>query len=86
MNKPWRDLNFHEDQGESISKVLKRNMGALKSILVSIEDEWIDKNLNIGMGTQGTALSSVLHYYNPTFDEEAYFRSMDLTPYRLFRF
>lgn len=47
IEKRWRDLNFHEDQGESISMVQKRNMAALKRILASLEDESLEKDLNI---------------------------------------
>lgn len=75
FQKRWSDKNFHENGGESIHMVQKRNVAALHDILMS----------NIGktivIGTHGTALSSILNFYDTTFDCAAYLRIIDWMPY-----
>ena len=71
----WADFSFHEEGGESIGMVQERNMAALKEILAANEGK------NIVIGTHGTALSSILNYYNPKFDCNDFLRIVDWMPY-----
>lgn len=75
FRKRWADKDFHEDGGESINQVQKRNIEALNEIL--------DRNENktIVIGTHGTALSSILNYYNQNFGCDAFLRIIDFMPY-----
>lgn len=75
FRKRWADKNFHEDGGESINTVQKRNIEVLNEIL--------DKNENkaVVIGTHGTALSSILNYYNPDFCCDDFLRIIDWMPY-----
>lgn len=75
FRKRWADKDFHEDGGESINQVQKRNIEALNEIL--------DRNENktIVIGTHGTALSSILNYYNQNFGCDAFQRIIDFMPY-----
>ena len=71
----WSDHDYHEDGGVSIAMVQKRNMEALNSILLE------NRNKNVVIGTHGTALSSILHYYNNDFKLADFMRIIDWMPY-----
>ncbi len=71
----WADFSFHEEDGESIGMVQERNMAALREILAANEGK------NIVIGTHGTALSSILNYYNSSFNCDDFLRIVDWMPY-----
>lgn len=73
--KRWADHSYHEDGGESTAMVQQRNMEALKEILSA------NGNKNIVIGTHGTALSSILNYYDKSFGFEDFFRIISWLPY-----
>lgn len=75
FRRRWADKNFHEDGGESLNAVQKRNIEALNEILDKNEDK------TIVIGTHGTALSSILNYYNSDFDCDDFLRIIDWMPY-----
>ncbi len=75
LKKRWADFTFHEEGGESIGMVQERNMVALREILSTNEGK------NIVIGTHGTALSSILNYYNPKFNCNDFLRIVDWMPY-----
>lgn len=75
FQKRWNDHNYHEDGGESISMVQKRNIEVLNEILL----DNIDKEIVIG--THGTALSTILNYYDNNFGCEDFLRIIDWMPY-----
>ena len=61
FQKRWDDHDYHEEGGESIAMVQKRNMRALTEIL----RDNIDKEVVVG--THGTALSTILNFYDKSF-------------------
>ncbi len=73
--KRWANLDYHEDQGESIHMVQQRNIAALMDILEK------NRGKNIVIGTHGTALSSILNFYNPAFGCKNFLRIIDWMPY-----
>lgn len=75
--KRWADHDYHEENGESIAMVQKRNIEALKEILEN------NSGKNIVIGTHGTALSSMINYYKPKFGCEDFLRIIDWMPYIL---
>lgn len=75
FRKRWDDHTFHEEGGESISMVQERNIAALTDILRA------NRGKNIAIGTHGTALSSILNYYDPTFSCADFMRILDWMPY-----
>jgi 2,3-bisphosphoglycerate-dependent phosphoglycerate mutase len=75
FRKRWTDHNFHEEGGESISMVQQRNIAALADILKA------HKGKNIVIGTHGTALSSILNYYEPGFSCSDFMRILNWMPY-----
>lgn len=75
FQKRWANHDFHEDGGESIHMVQARNIAALKEILAENDGK------NIVIGTHGTALSTILNYYNPEFGCDDFLRIIDWMPY-----
>lgn len=73
--KRWADHNYHEEGGESISMVQKRNVSALMDILRDNQDK------NVVVGTHGTALSAIINYYNSDFGCDDFLRIIDWMPY-----
>ena len=75
FQKRWADHNYHEEGGESIAMVQKRNIEALKEILSDNRDK------EIAIGTHGTALSTILNFYDDSFGCEEFLRIIDWMPY-----
>ena len=75
FQKRWENHDYHEEGGESIKMVQSRNIEALKEILENNRDK------NIVIGTHGTALSSIMNYYNPRFGCNDFLRIIDWMPY-----
>ena len=75
FHKRWADHNYHEEGGESIAMVQKRNMRALTEIL----RDNIDKEVVVG--THGTALSTILNFFDKSFGCDDFLRIVDRMPY-----
>jgi 2,3-bisphosphoglycerate-dependent phosphoglycerate mutase len=75
LQKRWNDFDYHEEDGESLNMVQKRNIEALLEILNNHKDE------NLIIGTHGTALSTILNYFEPAFCCDDFFRIIDYMPY-----
>ena len=61
FQKRWADHDYHEEGGESIAMVQNRNIEALNEILSDNTDK------DIVLGTHGTALSTILNFYDNNF-------------------
>jgi 2,3-bisphosphoglycerate-dependent phosphoglycerate mutase len=75
FKKRWADLKYCEPDGESIYQVQQRNIEALNEILDK------ENGKNILIGTHGTALSSILNYYNNRFGMQDFLRIIDYMPF-----
>lgn len=75
FRKRWADHNYHEEGGESIAMVQNRNIEALNEILSDNTDK------DIVLGTHGTALSTILNFYDNSFECEDFLRIIDWMPY-----
>lgn len=75
FEKRWQDKHFHEPEGESLFMVQERNMQALSEILAGHRDQVIV------VGTHGTALSTILHHYEPAFNCDSFLRIINWMPY-----
>ena len=75
FQKRWSNFDYHETGGESLRSVQNRNIEALFEIL--------DKHNNerILLGTHGTALSTILNYYDREYNVNNYLRMIDFMPY-----
>ena len=71
----WNDHDLHEEGGESLNECQKRNIEVLNEILEAYEGH------DIVIGTHGTALATILSYYDPSFGYEDFMRFIDWMPY-----
>ncbi len=60
--RQWNDFSYKLESGETLSEVQARNINALISVLEKYKDK------NIIVGSHGTALSTIINYYDPSFD------------------
>lgn len=75
IEKRWSDFDYHEDGGESLKMTQGRNVQALTEVLKEHPGE------NILWGTHGTALSTILHYFEPSYNFQCFMRIIDFMPY-----
>jgi len=75
LERRWSDFSFCEKGGESLNSVQSRNIEALNEVLHSYN------NKNIVIGTHGTALSTILNYYDSSFSCEKFKRIWHSMPY-----
>ncbi|MFD3158313.1 histidine phosphatase family protein [Haloimpatiens sp. FM7330] len=73
--RQWEDFDYKLSNGESLNEVQKRNIAALHKILIENEDK------NIVIGTHGTALSTIINYYDKNFDHSQFQRIKHLMPF-----
>lgn len=59
--RQWEDFDFKLDDGESLREVQRRNIAALQDVLRQHDGK------NVAVGTHGTALSTIIHYYYPAY-------------------
>lgn len=75
FEKRWGDFDWHEPGGESLRSVQERNIAALTEILMQNRDK------TIVTGTHGTALSTIINYYDPAWRLEEFLRVIDWMPF-----
>lgn len=75
IKSQWADFNYHILDGECLAEVQKRNINALKTTLNKY------KNETIAIATHGTALSTIINYYNTNFNFENFMKIIDYMPY-----
>lgn len=75
--KQWEDFSYKNPKGESLEEVQERNIKAVRTI--------IEENLgsSVVIGTHGTALSTIVNYFDPDFGFEDFHRIVDRMPYIL---
>jgi len=59
--RQWEDPDFRLDGGESLREVQRRNIAALTDVLRQYAGK------NVAVGTHGTALSTIIRYFVPSF-------------------
>lgn len=75
IERAWADFTYKAEGAECLAEVQERNIRALKRVLNKHRDE------TVVIGTHGTALSSILHYYDVAFGSADFFRLVDWTPF-----
>ncbi|SCG82419.1 phosphoglycerate mutase [Proteiniborus sp. DW1] len=71
----WNNFDYKLERGESLNEVQKRNIAALLKIIKENPRE------NIVIGTHGTALSTIINYYDKNFDYSEFERIKPLMPH-----
>lgn len=75
LEKRWEDFSFAENGGENLESVQNRNMEAFSEILCMYEGK------TVVVGTHGTALSTILNFYNKDFGIGDFLRIVNRMPY-----
>ncbi len=73
--KQWGDFNYKLTDGESLNEVQKRNIKALDEVLEKYN------NKNIVIGSHGTALSTIVNYYDNNFSYENFDAIVGVMPW-----
>lgn len=75
LEKRWADFSFAEEYGENLYSVQKRNVEALNDVLR------VYAGKTVVIGTHGTALSTVMNYFNKSFGVYDFLRIVSWMPY-----
>ncbi len=73
--KQWEDFDYKLSDGESLREVQNRNINALSEVLCLYEER------NIVIGTHGTALSTIINYYQNTYGYNDFEKMRMLMPW-----
>ena len=73
--KQWEDFTYKLENGESLSEVQIRNIQSLNKVLEKNTDK------KIIIGTHGTALSTIINYYDKTFQYNEFMKIVKIMPY-----
>ncbi|MEO3944301.1 histidine phosphatase family protein [Gorillibacterium sp. CAU 1737] len=74
-HQQWGDFRYKLAEGECLEDVQRRNLAALDEILHRHEGR------TVVIGTHGTALSTILHHYDPGYGWEGFCRIVNRMPY-----
>jgi len=75
MERQWTDFNYTFSDGECLTEVQDRNIVALNEILTKYKDK------RIVIGTHGTALSTIINYYDHTYGFEDFMSMVNILPW-----
>lgn len=73
--RQWEDFGYKRKDGEALAEVQTRNVSALQDILTRHTGK------TIVIGSHGTALSTIVHHYQPRFDLREFMRIQSLMPW-----
>lgn len=73
--KQWNNFDYKLERGESLNEVQRRDIKALQEILEKYPSD------NIVIGTHGTALSTIINFYNKNFNYDDFERIKPLMPH-----
>ncbi len=73
--KQWEDFSYKLSDGESLGEVQARNISALNVVLEKYEGK------NVVIGSHGTALSTVINWYDKTFGHSDFDKIRHLMPW-----
>lgn len=71
----WKDFNYKFNDGESLKEVQDRNIRALNELLSK------HNNQRLAIGSHGTALSTIINYYDSSFGYEQFESFKKLMPW-----
>jgi len=73
--KQWVDFSYKLSDGECLAEVQERNISELNEVLTRY------KNKNIVIGTHGTALSTIINYYDNTYGFDDFMAMVNIMPW-----
>ena len=75
MERQWADFTYTYSDGECLAEVQKRNLAALNDVLKKYSGK------NIVIGTHGTALSTIINYYDNTYGFADFMAMVNILPW-----
>ena len=75
IERQWNDFDYTLSDGESLAVVQKRNINALVGVLHRYRDK------NIVIGTHGTALSTIINYYDASYGFGDFMKFIHVMPW-----
>jgi 2,3-bisphosphoglycerate-dependent phosphoglycerate mutase len=75
VRKQWDDFTYKLSAGESLQEVQTRNITGLKELLE------LHRGKSMVVGTHGTALSTIINYYDKSFHLDQFFEVINLMPW-----
>jgi len=75
LARQWADFSYTISDGECLAEVQARNIAALHRVLAR------HKNKSIVIGTHGTALSTIINYYDKTYGFEDFMAMVYILPW-----
>jgi len=75
MQRQWADYSYSLSDGESLGTVQKRNIAALNDAITQHADK------RILIGTHGTALSTIVNFYEPTYGFDDFMAMVNIMPW-----
>ncbi|MBO7563336.1 MAG: histidine phosphatase family protein [Clostridiales bacterium] len=73
--RQWEDMDYKLPDGESLREVQERNIAVVEEILLDYSGK------NIVIGSHGTALSTIINYYDRSFGYEDFYEIIDTMPW-----
>lgn len=73
--KQWADFDYRRAGGETLREVQRRSIRALEAVLTEYEGQ------SVVIGGHGTALCTLLHYYDPAFGYAGFQSMKDKMPW-----
>ncbi len=73
--RQWADFDFRLTDGETLRTVEERNLAAMRRVLKGCPDT------AVAIGSHGTALSTLIHYFDRSFDYSAFKAIQKLMPW-----
>ena len=75
MERQWADFSYTYSDGECLAETQNRNIAALNAVLKKHGGK------NIVIGTHGTALSTIINYYDPEYGFKDFMAMADILPW-----
>ena len=75
LERQWNDFYYRFSDGETLNELQERNISALNEVLFKY------KNKNIVIGTHAMALSTIINYYDKTYDFEEFLKMNPIMPW-----
>jgi 2,3-bisphosphoglycerate-dependent phosphoglycerate mutase len=73
----WEDFDYKLENGESLKEVQARNVSGLLEVIKN------NCGKSVVIGTHGTALSTIINYFKPSFGYDDFWGIIDKMPYIL---
>ena len=75
VERAWADFSYTRSGDECLAKVQERNIAALNAVLHKHEGQ------NIAIGTHGTAMSTIINYYDRSYRFQDFMAIVKITPW-----